>query len=77
MTRGQDEAPEAQHPHLRRANDRRSSNDERAPTYPDDVPVPKFRQVQERVSVRRAVTSDRDRVSVPVIEHRTVVELRR
>jgi hypothetical protein len=77
MTRGQDEAAEAEHPQLRRANDRRSSNDERAPTHTDDIPVPKFRQVQERVAVRRAVAGDRDRVAVAVIEPRAVVDLRR
>jgi hypothetical protein len=76
MTGGQDEAAEAEHPNLRCANDRSSSDDERAPTHADDVPVPKFRQVQERVAVRRAVAGDRDRVAVAVIEPRAVVDLR-
>ena len=77
MTRGQNEATEAEHPDLRGTNDRRSSYDERAPTHADDVPVSKFRQVQERVAVRRAMAGDRDRVVVAVIEPRTVVDVRR
>ncbi len=77
MTRGQNEAAEAEHPDLRGANDRRSSYDELAPTHADDVPASKFREAQKWVAVRRAVAGDRDRVAVAVIERRTIVDLRR